>query len=476
MSQLKAPHLDDFTLLRYVTRDLEDSERDEAAKHLNGCETCSGLLREIAELDEELRHRTAQGDPPEGLEILRLPPGDPFRSRPPTVERRLRRGDGASLAAVALDASERARPTCEQILGATRESGRLITLIAEISMTDVSHRFALLYALQEAGRRIAEGPVAALRFAEEALAYLRREPFRREDSESEAERIVPRLFLRGQAHLLAGQACNWTLEFERAQSHLELAYRSFARGGGDEVSLASVEQVESQRRSFIGRGREALTLARRAAATFEELGLQDQAARAKAAQGVALAGLNRHQEAVESYRAALLVFERYGLWSNYVGVLNNIATCLTKLGRFDDARREYARALRRLSRERDRSFVAYIRHGLADVLFAAGLYREAAISLAQAGRLYRESGLPASSLIAALFEVESWARLGDLGRARHRLDLFLEAVDQHRALDPSVSREIEEALSGSRPDLERVAELRRQTEETLRERLGCALA
>lgn len=441
-----------------------------AARHLEGCPTCSRTEREIAELDEELRRLAAEEDLQ--ADSPRLAPGDPFRLRPPAVECRIRRGEGAALAATALAASERALVLREQLLEAAPDSGRLAEELSRLSLSDPSHRYALLYALQESGRRIAQSPVRALRLAEEALARMRREPFPSGAAEQDAERIVPRLVLRGQAHLLAGQASSWRREFERARSHLELAYRCFARGGAGETSLAIVEQVESQRRSFLGRGNEALVLARRAQRTFEALGLEDLAARARAAEGVALASLNRDPEAVESYRSALLVFERYDVWSGYVGVLNNIGTCLARLGRLEEARREYARALRRLSRERDRSFVAYIRHGLADVLFAAGRYREAAIALSQAARLYREAGLAASALTAALYEVESWARHGDLGRARHRLDLFLGEVARHGALDASVSKQIDQALAGEVPDLEAIAGLRLQTEEILLERLG----
>jgi len=466
---LSPAHPDDFTLLRHVAGDLPEAEAEEVSRHVSRCDGCAALAREIAGLDGELAAR-AEERSPTPRDAARLAPEDPFRSRPPAREPSSWRGDPASLAARALEASERALPICERLLQASRNAGQLAEAVDGLALQDAAHRFGLLYALQESGRRIAEAPPRALQFAAEVLNRVRREPFRPEGEQGDAESFVPRLVLRGQAHLLAGQACNWTRELERARSHLELAYRCFARAGGDEVSLALVEHIESQRRSFLGRPRDALILARRALTTFESLGLEEHAARAQASCALALDGLNREPEAVESYVAALRVLERHGLWSNYVGVLNNMAALYARFGKLDEARRVYARALRRLSRERDRSFVAYIRHGLADVLFAAGFYREAAVSLAQASRLYRESGLLASALIASLFEVESWGRHGDLHRARRRLDLFLEAVAQQRVLDPSVAQEIGEALSGSRPDFQRVAELRRQTAEILSER------
>ncbi|MGH9390982.1 MAG: tetratricopeptide repeat protein, partial [Vicinamibacteria bacterium] len=349
---------------------------------------------------------------------------------------------------------------------------RLASLLADLDLGDAVNRFALLYALQESGREIAESPIRALRFAEEVLARLRREPSGSDDGQPDAERIVPRLALLGQAHVLAGQACNWTSEYERAKAHFEVAYRSFARAGCDEVSFAIVEYHESQRRSFIGRGLEGLVLARRAVATFEALELEDLYARAKATEGLALSKLGRPEDAIAAYRVALPVFVRGGLWSNYVGTLNSIGTALHRLGRLDEARREYARALRCVSRERHRSFLAFIRHGLADVLFSAGHYREAALSLAQASRLYYECGLAASALKASLFEIESWARAGDVGRALRRLGVFRADVARHRALDLSIARQIEVALSGQDPDFQRVAELRLQAEGALGERLG----
>lgn len=470
MSELNSPHLDDFTLLRFVAGDLGETERRSTILHLESCSTCSSVQTEIAKLDEELRELARTDVRPDMIHDD-LPDGDPFRARPLASPRRPSKHDDG-LALRALEASDAARKIAQSILEAS--GGRsLESLLSEAALAETANRFAILYALQESGRRIAEGPLRSLTLADQTLARLRREPF---GDFVEAEWVVPRAVLRGQAHMLAGQACNWTKEFERARAHLALAYRSFGRGGADPVSLAMVEYHESQRRSFLGEGREALVLARRSAATFEELGLEDLLARARVAEGMAFFGLGEHESALASYAAALPVFERLGLWSNYVGTLNNVGSSLARLGRLDQARREYARALRRLSREHHPSWVAFIRHGLADVLFSGGRYREAAISLSQASRLYSECGMVARSLNASLFEIESWACHGDLTRAQHRLDLFLAEVAEHRALDESVTREIAQALEGRHPDLERIAEVRQRAEGILFERLGSSSA
>ncbi len=472
MSELSRPHLDDFTLLRYTAGDLNDFERRTATRHLEACAVCSSVLREIDQLDRELKVLTADREACREWELTDLPPGDPFRSRPemPSRDASLGTAHAGNLAARALAASERAAGDSLRILDAARESQKsLVALLATLSLSETADRFALLYALQESGRQIAESPVRSLILAEEVLSHLRHaRPA--SPAAAEAERVVPVMSVFGQAHLLAGQACVWTGEFEKARIHFQLAYRAFGRVG-DEVSLASVEYHESERRSFTGQGKEGLLLARRAAATFESLGLEDSLARAQVTEGLALFDIGRQEEALGAYRLALPVFEKRKLWSNYVGALNSIGTSLLKVGRINEARREYARALKRFSREQHRSFLAFIRQGLAEILFSAGRYREAATSLAQAIRLYGQCGLFANSLTASLFEIESWARSGDLVRARHRLEIFRAEVARHSALDPSVARQIEEALSGANPDFERIAELRQQAERLLQERL-----
>ncbi|MGH9317874.1 MAG: hypothetical protein ACRD1P_12305, partial [Thermoanaerobaculia bacterium] len=287
MPELMVSHLDDFTLLLYTAGDLDDIERARAERHLGACRLCAALLEDVRRLDAGLRLLARDAGVRTEWEQIELPQGDPFRRRPRiAAAARDPRPDG--LAAMALEASERAGLSQQRILDATPDPRRLASLLADLDLGDAVNRFALLYALQEAGREIAGSPVQALRFAEEVLVRLRREPSGSDAAHPVAERVVPGLALLGQAHVLAGQACIWTREFEKSRSHLEIAYRAFAPGGGDEVSLATVEHLESQRRSFTGRGREGLLLARRAAATFEALGLEDLFARARVAEGLAL--------------------------------------------------------------------------------------------------------------------------------------------------------------------------------------------
>jgi tetratricopeptide (TPR) repeat protein len=466
-------HPDDFTVLRYVAGDLDEAERVETGKHFEACSSCSKVLDEIRRVDAELHALAGERNSFEESDEAAFATEDPFRRRPdcrPPVRARGAISDFDIEAACA--ASEIGMKRQERLLVALQDSKHVAEALDALDLSDAADRFAILYALQGAGQRIAESPAGALGFAEKTLAQGReRNDLRQSVSSDKAEQYVPGLLLTAQAHLLAGQACIWIGEFERASTHLTLAYRSFAQSGRDETSLATVEHIESQRRSFTGRGREGLLLAKRATATFEAMGLEEMAARAKVSQGLALFELDEQEEAVRTYRQTLPVFEKWKLWSNYVGALNSIGTSLAKLGRLDEARREYAKALQRFSHTEHRSWLGFIRHGLADVLFGAEKYREAAIALAQASRVYAACGAPARSLLASLHEIESWARSGDLSRARHRLEIFRGEVLRQGVLDPFVAQRVEAALSGVDPDLHNIAELRRQAEEILSEQL-----
>ena len=463
-------HLDDFTLLRYTASDLDDIERRRADQHLAACRHCSATLVSIGRLDEELKALAPDLVAAEGL-----PAGDPFARRPrrsaPAAREALSSEARERLAAAAMEASEAGLAGGARILEAARASSAEIDrVLSGLLLSDIANRFALLYAMREAGLEIAESPNRAMTLAEKAQSRLRLET-PAQASAGDAEHAVPLATLSAQAHLLAGMAGNWTDELENAKVHFQVAYRLFGESTGDEVSLAVVELSEAQRRSFDGRPGEALVLARRATATFREMDLEDYVARARGAEAIALAKLDRDEEALEVFRDAAAVFHSRGLWSNYVGMINAVGACLMRLGRLDEARREFARALKSVSRERHAAWLPYIRNGLAHVLFSAGSHSEAAKAFAQTARLFGELDLPAQALTAFLFEIESWTLSGDRPRARHRLEIFRAQVARRDALDPSILRRLEQALSGRDPDFEELASLRESASQMLRERL-----
>jgi tetratricopeptide (TPR) repeat protein len=312
--------------------------------------------------------------------------------------------------------------------------------VAELELSETRDRFGLLYALQDAGRRVGEGTARASALADAAIRSLRQRRLR-----DAPEAAAPLLMLWAQAHVLAGQCLLWSRDFERAGAHLRAAYRAFGRLG-DETGLAIVELNEAQRRALAHDGESALPLARRARATFVDLTLEDLAARALVAEGLAYFDLDRQEDAVARYREALPIFERCELWGNWIGTLNSLATSLNRIGRFDEARREYARALRRFSSREHRAWRGFLLDGLAEVLFRAGKYRDAAAAYGRAARAYADGGLNAHALSIWAAEVESWIKAGEPGRARDRLDQLRAAVARESRLDKIVLRDVRGAL------------------------------
>ena len=468
MPGMRSPrHLDDFTLLRYTAADLDAAERAAAEEHLLACAQCNGVLESLAQLDGEMHVLAKTMSATDGLD-----PSDLFARRPEAAPRPAPRpaAEAESLAVAALRASETGESESRRILSAAKTSeSALASVLSALPLSDLSVRFSLLYALQEAGREIAESPPRSLALALGALERLSREG--PADPRTPEERILPVQALAAQAHLLTGQGRTWTGELERARSHFEQAYRDFGDSTGDDLSLAVVELGESQRRAFSGDPGGGFVLARRALATFEDMGLEDYVARARVAEGICLTKLNRLEEALNVTRSALPVFQKHELWSNYVGAVNSAGAILWMLGRLDEARREYARSLKVVSRQRHAAWVGYIRNGLALVLFKAGNHRDAALAFLQASKLFHEVGNIANALTASLYEIESWALCGETTRAAQRLEIFRIDVANHDALDPVIVRQLEKALSGSHPDLEEVAALRESAGKMLHERL-----
>lgn len=453
---MRRQHLDDLDLLCLASGEVDADKRQAASSHLSACHECAATLEELRTIDHGLSDLAADKNSSNIFDSVLFAEDDPFRQRPAVPPWRSRNDRSQDVASLALRAAEEARGKKDLFVRAMAE-GNWAEACAALNLS-ASNRLALLHALQECGLQISENSQRAMAVATTSLNWLRRH---RRSSRALAERLVPWDTLWGEGHLLAAKACLWTREIARAQRHFRVAYRAFGRAG-DEISLAMVELAESQRRTFAGQGNTALALAARSRVSFEARGLDDTAARALIGEGMALGkALNRREDSIDAYLRALPVIERFEQWPNYIGLLNSLATSFNKLGRFYEARRVYARALRRFSAKQHRAWSGFLRVGLAETLFAAGRFHDAAIAFGRATLTFRATSLVPNALLSALFEIESWARSGDLDRARRRLDVFLKEL-QREKLDKTFSQEVRGCLNGKSPDYERLAALRGQ--------------
>jgi tetratricopeptide (TPR) repeat protein len=433
-------HADDFTLLRYISGGVREGKDELALSHLAECSACESVVRELRSLDRDLRELAQEGTFPVEAPLASLGEGDPFARREPQAVPALRRfGPLAIPSAAEITATTRlveANPR-EALLGSNR-----------LALSEPAERLAIYYWMQELSQRITESASEARVLAN---AVLERVPPPGNRGPQADDPLLPWDLLEGQAHLLAAQADLWSSNFDSAGRHIEAAYSAF-ESWGDQTSIAIAELVESQRRSFTGRGEEALLLARRAFATFEELGLEELSAKAMTGQGLAWRSMGQYEHAIPLYRRALAVFARCELWSNYVSCVNSLATAFYKAGQLDEARREFAHALRKFSRNEHRTLQGFLRHGVAELLFSANKFREAAPAFARAAALYDETQLTANGLLATLAEAECWARVGDGKKATARIEFVRRRCREDASLDRGVVEALADGLASLEAD------------------------
>ena len=466
-----SPHLDEFTLLAFAAGQVDDLQKRRSERHLDGCPECRDALAASRALDVQLRglfgDMEADGLGEQGLQV-----GDPFYDRP---EIQLPPGfgqpglSGAPLVELAFAAAREGSERAGALVEAAGESETTLKAALAALQLDVPRdRYTVLSALQVSGVRIGESPERALALASSALARLDPPVGPASQDARLAERLVPLKLLAANAHLLAGQACNWTGEYDRGGWHLLAAWNLFPAVGATEFELALVEMQESQRRGFSSLPAEALALARRAARTFDEFGQDEWKARAGVAVGMALVGLERYDEAIVKYRGALVAFRKLRLWSPYATTLSSLGGALRLMGRLDDARREYERGLRQVARIDVPASAVFVFGNYAALLHASGHFVEAAQQFRRAADMAATHGLLLDHLLCHLRRVESLACGGDREGALEAFSGFQEEVTDRKALDAGLVRAFGNCLAGADPDFETLSQICEEAEGYLR--------
>ncbi len=460
-------HPDDLTLLLHVRAELDDVSRARVRAHVACCVSCWEAVVALGKIDEGLLAIAPQIARDHASEPV-FSPRDPFRERPRPAPRPGRR-DPARLQkalAVSLAAEEIGSRLLE---AAGEEADTIQSRLRTLRLTGPEERLALAYALDEALERMVERPVRWLAFGRAAGARVRGEIRSGGCDVAGAEKLCPLLEVDGVASLVVGSACNWTGAFSKGGRALAHAYRAFAGGLGLSLRFAQVELAESQRRTFLGRPGKGLRLADRAEETFQEYGLEAQAARARGARALAFSYLGRDEEAIAEFQRARGEFERLQLWNAWVSALNGAGSSLMRLGRVEEARREYARALRRVSRTERPAVHAFVRSNLAKTLLAAGRVEDAARGFSSAASLFLEQGAVVDALTAMLGEVEARARSGQAAAASRAFGRFRATLEREGAADGLLLSSLETALAADRFDLSLLATLREQAEVSLRD-------
>jgi len=465
------PHTDGFTLLCFVAGELDELGARRVERHVEDCPPCRRELHEIRWLDHELAARR-EAVFQDGTEES-LPAGDPFAGRPSIPPRRASRYgfQDPSFTFRWAAAAQSAAPVRDALLAA--ESADLGDHIDRLSFSELRDRYGLRFALEEAPRRVAEGAARYRSLADLSLERLNREPVRPFHripvrDMTEAEFACPLAEVAARASLLDGVICNWTGEYDRGGRSLLRAWNGFADGAASELPLAVVELHESQRRTFSGDPSGGLILAQRSLKTCEETQSEVDAARARFAIGVALGALDRHEKALEPLRRAADTWAALGLWSAYGSAINCLGSSLLELDRLDDARREYARALKVTTKGNRPGNRAFLIQSLGRLMFRSGDYKRAAAAFRTGAELFGKLGMVSDEAVLGLHLAECLARMGKTQAARACIQDVEEKLGHFPGLDPAILRELRIQLSGEKPDFEVISALRDRAEEAIR--------
>jgi tetratricopeptide (TPR) repeat protein len=389
-------HLAEATQLRLAARDLDESEALAAKTHLGKCAACRTGLAATRRLDRSLTKLA---------ETLRSNgSGDDFGPDARYFE----------FVGRLLDVSEEAEEAAERIVRAARVVGADELAAALRSLDGKPYRgFALLYAAQKADKLVAEDPNKAL-----ALARLLAEEAVTLQPANSKERIstpAPRQAVQAKAALLGSQTLLQKGEAKSARDAVGSARNLFRESGDLGFNAALCDYYEGAAIAFEKDYVAAEHLLKRALARFAEFGQDPLVGRAGAALGSIFSQKGDFIRALPHLDRALEVLDPTVEPQRVTMALNNKATALMSVERFDEARLTLAKALNLARRHGLASHAYFIRMSLAELDFYRGQYQRALRAFSE---IVCESNPLASGrllVLARLFVAECLARLEDFG-------------------------------------------------------------
>ena len=200
----------------------------------------------------------------------------------------------------------------------------------------------------------------------------------------------------------------------------------------------------------------------RSLAVFSEFGQEYLAARARAGLGTLFVNRGQFERALECFDASLRAFE----FESDAGsqrttmVLNNRATALMRLGRFDEARATFAKALSYGRRHNHASHLFFIRTGLAELDFRRGEYRRALRAFTGIIREASPLASKAELLFSRLYTAECHARLGSFGPMAIEIEALRRERQEHPFAPSPALRELFMSVDQGTIDADLIAHVR----------------
>lgn len=393
MKTVAERHLDEGALLRIAARDLREPEALAARKHLAECAACRASLAGTRRLDSSLKKLA---------EALWSEESQNDHGR-----------DARCFQFVSdlFDVSSEAEEPAERIVRAARAGADELAAALRALDGKPYRGFALLYSAQKSGTLVAEDPNKALSLA--SLLFDEAESLPPADRKYRISTPAPRQAVQAEAALLESQALLQKGEAKAAREAVKPARGFFAASGDLGFGAALCDYYEGTAATFEKDYAGAQRLLKRSLAVFVEFGQEYLAGRANASLGTLFGLEGQFERALKCFDAALPAFEsESGTGSQRTTMLlNNWATFLMRLGRLDEARTTFAKALSFGRRHNHSSHLFFVRTGLAELNFRCGEYRRALRAFAE---IVREASPLASKkeiLFSRLYIAECHGRL-----------------------------------------------------------------
>ena len=390
-----------------------------AKKHVDaGCRLCARRLGDLSHLVSAVKEERAFDAILEAEAVPELPRQTMGRTLPFVNAKAKSRTSVEDIYRL----SQAAEKPAELIVDAAR-AGADELAAAMRSLDGQPYRgFALLYAAQKADKLVAEDPNKALALAK--LLFDEAESLAPANSRERISTPAPRQAVQAEASLLESQAQLQKGEAKAAREAVKPARGFFAESGDLGFGAALCDYYEGSAASFRREFPAAERLLKRALAVFTEFGQDSLIGRASAALGTLLVNKGEFERSLSHFELALNTLDASAEPQRVTMSLNNRATALMRLERFDEARAAFARALNLARRHEYESHLFFIRIGLAELDFCRGRYERALRAFAE---MLRESNPLASErliVFARLYSAECLAHLGNFGAMCHEIEVL----------------------------------------------------
>jgi tetratricopeptide (TPR) repeat protein len=269
--------------------------------------------------------------------------------------------------------------------------------------------FALLYACQKGSALVVADPHRALALA--CLVFDEAETLMDANLEIKAATPAPRQTVQAEAKLLESQAQVQLGYAEDSRAAAIAARELFESAGDSGFGLALADYYEGQAAGFARDYTGAERLLKSALKVFAEFGQNHLMGRAEAALGTLFGQKGDAVRSLQYLDHAVQMLDPETDARPLTMVLNNRAQTLARLGRFDEARAGYARALTAARKLDSKAHLFTIKTGLADLDFRRARFDRALVAFNELSREATESGYENEFVITRLYVAECFGRL-----------------------------------------------------------------